>query len=129
MPRSPHHRRRTRRPARATRTRHRVVAVAYDRVALFELAISAEVFGLPRPELGAPLYDFELCALEPGALRATARVTLSTNRSIRALERADTIIIPGWRDPRETPPARLISALRRAHSRGTRLVSICSGVF
>ena len=33
---------------------HRVVVVAYDRVALFELAIATEVFGLPRPELKIP---------------------------------------------------------------------------
>jgi len=111
------------------RHRHRVVAVAYDRVALFELAIAAEVFGLPRPELGAPLYEFDICSLERGALRATGPLELSSNRGLRTLEHADTIILPGWRDPMETPPARLVSALRRAHARGVRLVSICSGAF
>jgi len=117
---------RNQRPARA---RHRVIAVAYDRIALFELAIASEVFGLPRPELGVPLYEFEICSLERGALRATVPIQLSSNRGLRSLEHADTIIIPGWRDPKEAPPARLVSALLRAHGRGVRLVSICSGVF
>ena len=44
------------------------------------------------------------------------------------LARAGTIVIPGW-PVRDTPPPRLVAALRRAHDRGARLVSVCSGVF
>jgi len=108
---------------------HRIVAVTYDRVALFELAIATEVFGLPRPELGTPLYQFEVCSVDRGPLRSTGTVQLGSGRGLGILERADTIIIPGWRDPREAPPTKLLSALRRAHARGARLVSICSGAF
>jgi AraC family transcriptional activator FtrA len=106
-----------------------VVAVVYDRVALFELAIATEVFGLPRPELGDPLYDFEVCSVDPGPLRATGRIRVQAPRGLRALAAADTIIVPGWRDPAETPPRRLLKALRQAHADGARVVSICSGVF
>ncbi|MGE5180285.1 MAG: transcriptional regulator FtrA [Bacteroidota bacterium] len=113
----------------AARSRRRVVVLAYDRVALFELAIAIEVFGLPRPELGVPWYEFAVCSLEPGALRATGAIEIRPSGGLRLLERADTIVVPGWRDPREKPPARLLQALRRAHARGARLVSICSGVF
>jgi AraC family transcriptional activator FtrA len=74
-------------------------------------------------------YDFKVCGLEPGPLRAIGGLTVTPEQGIEQLHRADTIVIPGWRDPRETPPARLIDALRRAHRRGARLVSICSGVF
>ncbi len=109
--------------------RHRVVVVAYDRLALFELAIAVEVFGLPRPELGVPWYDFAVCALDAGLLRATGAVRLEATRDLREIARADTVVIPGWRDPSEVPPARLLSAVRRAHERGARVVSICSGVF
>lgn len=111
------------------RPRHRVVVVAYDRLALFELAIPVEVFGLPRPELGIPWYELAVCSLERGALRATGAIEIRPRGGLGALERADTIIVPGWRDPLELPPARLLAALRRAHARGARLVSICSGVF
>jgi AraC family transcriptional activator FtrA len=47
---------------------------------------------------------------------------------LRAFEQAGTIVIPGWKIDEPPPPA-LIRALRRAHSDGARLVSICSGVF
>jgi AraC family transcriptional activator FtrA len=105
------------------------VAVAYDRVALFELAIAVEVFGLPRPELKVPWYDFQVCSIDPGLLRATGALQVRARLGLGALTSADTIIVPGWRDPAEIPPPRLLDALRRAHRRGARVVSICSGVF
>jgi AraC family transcriptional activator FtrA len=105
------------------------VVLGYDRLALFELAIAVEVFGLPRPELTVPWYSFEVCSVDAGELRATGAIRVRAARGLGALERADTIIVPGWRDPEELPPARLLRALRRAHGRGARLASICSGVF
>jgi AraC family transcriptional activator FtrA len=109
--------------------RRRVVALAYDRMATFEFGIVVEVFGLPRPEIKAPWYRFEVCALDRGPLRATGGVTIRAARGLRALSRAGTIVIPGWRDPDERPPEALLKALRAAHARGARLVTICSGVF
>jgi AraC family transcriptional activator FtrA len=109
--------------------RRRVVALAYDRMATFEFGIGVEVFGLPRPEVKVPWYRFEVCGLERGPLRATGGVTIRAARGLRALSRAGTIVIPGWRDPDERPPEALLKALRAAHARGARLVTICSGVF
>jgi AraC family transcriptional activator FtrA len=45
------------------------------------------------------------------------------------LDRADTIVIPGWRDANEAPPDALLRKIRSAYDRGARLCSICSGVF
>jgi AraC family transcriptional regulator, transcriptional activator FtrA len=108
---------------------HRVAAVAYDRLCTFEFGIVVEVFGLPRPELDVEWYRFDVCSIDPGPLRATGGVTVQPAAGLRTLRRADTIIIPGWRDPDEQPPAALLEAVRAAHARGVRLVTICSGVF
>jgi AraC family transcriptional activator FtrA len=107
----------------------RVVALAYDRMATFEFGIVVEVFALPRPEIEVPWYRFEVCAIDRGPLRATGGVTIRARAGLRALARAGTIVIPGWRDPDERPPEPLLKALRAAHARGARLVTICSGVF
>jgi AraC family transcriptional activator FtrA len=48
---------------------------------------------------------------------------------MQLLERARTIIVPGWRDRQAPVPEALLGALRQAHARGARLLSICSGVF
>src|SRR5262245_35961764 len=108
---------------------HHVVALAYDGLSPFEFGIVVEAFGLRRPELTVPWYRFTVCSLERGPLRAIGGVTVRAAGGLRALARADTIVIPGWRNPAEPPPSALLSALRRAHRRGARVVSICSGVF
>jgi AraC family transcriptional regulator, transcriptional activator FtrA len=105
-----------------------VATLAYDGLGTFELGIVVEVFGLPRPEVGPDWYRFRVCALERRRLRATGGVTVQATGSVTVLARAGTIVIPGWR-VHDTPPPRLVAALRRAHDRGARLVSICSGVF
>ena len=116
------------RPVRAHRA-PRVAAVAYDQDSLFELAIAVEVFGLQRTDLRDPWYAFEVCGLEPGPLRTTGGLRILPRRGLAGLERADTIIIPGWRNPHEPPPARLLAAVKRANDRGARVISICSGIF
>ena len=75
--------------------RHRVAALIYDRLALFELAIAVEVFGLPRPELESPWYPFEVCSMDSGPVRATGALRVAASKSLRAIDRADTMIVPG----------------------------------
>jgi AraC family transcriptional activator FtrA len=108
---------------------HLVAAVAYDRLCTFEFGCVVELFALPRPELDVAWYDFAVCATERGPLRAAGGIEMSVAHSLRLLDRAQTIVIPGWRDADEPPPAELVNKLRRAYDRGARLCSICSGVF
>lgn len=105
-----------------------VAAVAYDGLCTFEFGIAVEVFGLPRPELRLP-YSFMVCAAEPGPLAAVGGVRVLADGGLDDLRDAGTIVIPGWRDVGETPPGPLLDALREAHRHGSRLVSLCSGVF
>jgi AraC family transcriptional activator FtrA len=108
---------------------HKVVAVAYDQLCTFELGCTVELFALPRPELPVGWYEFAVCAAERGPLRAAGGLEVRVPHSLRALDGADTIVIPGWSALDEEPPAQLLRKLRRAYQRGARLCSICSGVF
>src|SRR5271170_5556563 len=101
----------------------RVVLLAYDRLSIFEFGVAAEVFGLPRPELGVEWYHLQVAAVDKGPLRAIGGITIRTDASIDAMRRAGTIVIPGWRDLDERPPEPVLKALRAAHARGARLVS------
>jgi len=113
----------------ATPHHRRVVALAYEGLSTFEFGIAVEIFGLPRPEMGRDWYRFRVCSLERGPVRATGGIRIHGAAPISALRWADTIVIPGWRDSEGPPPRVLLEALRAAHRRGARLVSICSGVF
>ena len=106
-----------------------VVALAYDGLCTFEFGCTYEVFGLPRPELDHPWYRFEVCAAEPGPLRAAGALAVRAPHDLDLIEQADTVIVPGWRGPDHSPSPALLDALARVPERGGRLVSICSGVF
>ena len=106
-----------------------VVALAYDRLCTFEFGCVIEIFALQRPELNVQWYRFEVCSLEPGPIRAFGGVTMEAAHGVSLLDKADIILIPGWRDPAEKPPKVLLDKLRAAHARGARICSICSGAF
>ena len=106
-----------------------VVALAYDGLCTFEFGCTYEIFGLPRPELDRPWYRFEVCAAEPGPLRAAGALAVEAPYDPGLIEQADTVVVPGWRSPDAPVPRALLDALARVSERGGRLVSICSGVF
>jgi AraC family transcriptional activator FtrA len=108
-----------------------LVAVhAYEGIAAFELGVVTEVFALPRPELGVERwYDFALFSETPGRLGAVGGFGLDVPHGLEALDGAGTVILLGTPDPDGDPPVALLDALRAAHARGARLVSICSGAF
>jgi len=115
-------------PMTARDQRH-VAALVYDGLCTFEFGIVVELFGLRRKNLDVEWYDFEVCSLERGPIRASGGILVEARRGLRSLQRAGTIVIPGWRNADEPPPPSLLGALRKAHAEGGRLVSICSGVF
>jgi AraC family transcriptional activator FtrA len=106
-----------------------VAALVYDGLCSFEFGCAAEIFALPRPEFGEGWYDFTTAAVESGPLRAAGGLTVQADGGLERLDRAGTIIVPGWKGVDLTPPEALVCALRRAHARGARIVTICSGVF
>jgi AraC family transcriptional activator FtrA len=106
-----------------------VVALVYDGLCAFEFSCATEVFALPRPELGPGWYRFETCAMKGRRIAGQYGLSIEVAGGMSRLAAAGTIIIPGWRGVGVPVPARIINALRSAHSRGARLLSICSGSF
>lgn len=106
----------------------RVVTLAYDGLCTFEFGVAVEVFGLSRPEMGSGWYRHATAAVEPGPLRAAGGLSVSAAGNLTLLQEADLIVVPGWRGINEAVPPSLIAALRAAHARGARLMSLCSGV-
>ncbi len=105
------------------------VAIAYDGLCLFEFGVATELFGLPRPELDMDWYTFRTISIDAGPLTALGGVRLEADHDLDALAGAGTIVIPGWKGPDVEPPPELLDALRTAHARGARIMTICSGVF
>lgn len=107
---------------------HRVVALVRSPQSTFELSCAAEVFGFERT--GVPgRYAFAVCTEQPGPVTTRAGYDMLVTDGLEALDRADTVVVPGWLPINEPPSPAVVRALRRAHARGARLVSICSGAF
>ncbi|MFE0023267.1 helix-turn-helix domain-containing protein [Amycolatopsis sp. NPDC059021] len=95
----------------------------------FELGVATELFGLRRPELGRPWYDFTLCSATPSVRMHLGMFTLSGVAGLDAAEAADTLIVPNRPDPQVPPNPAVLAAIRRAAGRGARLMSFCTGAF
>ncbi len=107
---------------------HRVVTVIGPRIAMFELAVPCEVFGLDRSELADPWYRHRVAAAVPGPHFSPEGVMVDTPYGLEQLAEADTIIIPA-RSFSGPPPEELLDGLRAAHAGGARLLSVCTGAF
>lgn len=111
------------------RPNRRVAVLVYDGLCMFEFSSAAEVFGLERPEAGKDWYRFGTVSLGGRSVSTQYGGRLEPRAGLGALRRAGTVIIPGWTGVDVPVPQELISALRAAHRRGARLLSICSGAF
>ncbi len=107
----------------------RVALAVTEGAPIFEVAIPCEVFGRPRRDLADPWYDFQVCAEEPGRTRTGTGFVAATSHGLGELEAADTVIVPACANVHAGAPPALVDAVRKAHERGARIASICTGAF
>jgi transcriptional regulator GlxA family with amidase domain len=118
---------------------HRVAVIVDEGTNPFEVGVATELFGLPRPELGLPepLYRLTLCTPRtrptptptPGIRMNHGFFTLTGVPGLDAVDDADTVVVPGRPDNVVPRGADVHDAIRRAHARGARIVSFCTGSF
>lgn len=94
----------------------------------FEFAVACEVFGIDRSEdVGRPWYRFVVSAADPPPVTTKTGFCIDTPHGLEVLSRAHTIVVPAAGAAEHNVD--LLQALRRAHRRGARLVSVCTGAF
>ncbi|UUU32549.1 helix-turn-helix domain-containing protein [Streptomyces sp. CA-210063] len=110
---------------------HRVAVVVDEATNPFEVGVATELFGLPRPELGlsGPLYEVTLCTPGPEVRMNHGFFTMTGVAGLDAVDDADTLVVPGRPDNVVPRGAAALDAIRRAHARGARVVSFCTGTF
>lgn len=116
-------------PRESRNTRHHVVAVVMPGMSPLELAVAADFLGTDRPWHKVPWYRFTVCTPIPGRVDLDGGMSLQVDRGLDAVRRADTVLVPGWHNRSLAPDPELADALRRAHRRGARMVSFCTGAF
>ena len=106
---------------------HRVCIVAMDQVIPYDLTLAYEVFGRLRDDKGKPLYDVRVCAEE--ARVEAGPFGLVVPFGLDVVARAHTVIVPGIENPLAPIAKVILRTLLKAHRRGARIASICSGAF
>ncbi|MEV8633447.1 helix-turn-helix domain-containing protein [Streptosporangium sp. NPDC051023] len=105
-----------------------IAVVLFDEIPLFEASVPIAVFGERRS--GVPEFDVRVVAAEGGPVRTDAGIALSAPYDLGAVDEADLVIVPTWRNPLVRPPApEALEALRGAHDRGATVVGLCLGTF
>jgi transcriptional regulator GlxA family with amidase domain len=106
------------------RTPHQVAVLVLPGVLPLDLGIPVQAFG------GDPRYQLTVCAEAAGEPVACGGFTVTAPAGLGALGEADTVVVPGYQEAPSVPPTEpVLAAIRGAHARGVRLVSICSGAF
>ncbi|MEV7152148.1 helix-turn-helix domain-containing protein [Streptomyces sp. NPDC093084] len=113
---------------------HRVVVLALDGLLPFELGIPHRIFGRPKDARGRHLYEVVTCSVRPpGPVETDADFAVHVPNGPEALATADTVVVPAsyelgpvFEQGVLTPELAAALALIRP---GTRLASICTGVY
>ncbi|MEU1178898.1 helix-turn-helix domain-containing protein [Streptomyces sp. NPDC005820] len=110
---------------------HRVVVIVDEGTNPFEVGVATELFGLPRPELGlpGPLYEVTLCTPAREVRMNHGFFRLTGVPGLEAVDGADTLVVPGRPDNVVPRGDDVLDAIRRAHARGARVLSLCTGSF
>jgi transcriptional regulator GlxA family with amidase domain len=106
-----------------TTEQHRVALLVLPGVPALEFGIVTQVFAAD------PHYELVVCSDGgPGQVPGIS-FTVTSAAGLDALGDADTVIVPAYEEIVAAPAPEILTALRTAHTRGARLVSICTGAF
>lgn len=103
----------------------RIALLAFDGISPFMLSTPLAVFGEPFLAAG---HEVEICAARP-MVSATGGLGLAVPFGLDRAERADVVILPGWRAVAEPVSADLVAVLRAAFDRGALVMGLCLGAF
>jgi AraC family transcriptional activator FtrA len=114
---------------RSTRADRSVAIVVYDGFTPFELGVVCEVFGEDRwVPPGDPWYRLFICGDTAAPVTSDTGFRILVPHGLEKLSTADTVIVLPTYRPAEVPES-VFSALRAAHDRGSRILSLCGGAF
>jgi len=118
-----------RRPKARTPNPRGVAIVVFDGVGLFELGVACDIFGSnDMTELGAPWYELSICGAAAAPVSADGGLVMHVPFDLPRVLRSATIVVPPT-SHLERVPAEAFAMLRRAHARGCRIISLCTGAF
>ncbi|WP_238547238.1 GlxA family transcriptional regulator [Actinoplanes friuliensis] len=111
---------------------HTIAMLALDGVVGFDLGVPPQVFGAARAADNTPFYSVTTCGVGGRPVRPErGGFQVVPDHDLSPLATADTVLVPGVSGgPTMTTglvDPEVVDALRAAHTRGARIISICTG--
>ncbi|MFK3730131.1 GlxA family transcriptional regulator [Streptomyces sp. NPDC088090] len=111
----------------------RIALVVFPGIRAFDVSVVTEVWGTDRRHHGVPAFDLRRAAADPAApIPLRGGLSLTPDRPLDWLDTlapADLVLVPGIEDPDADVPAPVLDGLRRAHTAGVPVASLCAGAF
>lgn len=105
---------------------HRVGVLVLDGAKALDVGIAAHVFA----KRSSMPYEVRVCGEHPGTVDGWNGLAYAVSHGLETLDWADTIFVPGYRNPADTTTSpEVLEALRNAYARGTRIAAISTGAF
>jgi AraC family transcriptional regulator, transcriptional activator FtrA len=96
----------------------------------FEVGCACEIFGISRrAEIGFEPYRLSVVTPGKGTTMRDALFSISARGRLADVVEADMVIVPNRPDVDLPSRPAVLTAIRRAHERGARLVGLCTGAF
>ena len=105
----------------------KVAILAFEQIAMFELACAIEIFALPRPEY-KNWYETDVVCFGKSKVRTTGGVSLLTMR-VDDLSDYQILVIPSWSTVNNHLRLDMAEKINTFAEKGKRIVSLCSGAF
>jgi AraC family transcriptional regulator, transcriptional activator FtrA len=114
---------------RSTGANHDVAVIAYDGFTPFELGVVCEIFGEDRwvPQ-DDPWYRLFICGENSAPVTSDTGFSILVPYGLEKLSTVETVIVLPTYLPLDVPES-VFGALRAAHARGSRILSLCGGAF
>ncbi|MFT6284966.1 MAG: AraC family transcriptional activator FtrA [Arenicella sp.] len=105
----------------------KVAILAFDQIAMFELACAVEIFALPRPEY-KNWYQTDVICFDKGNIQSTGGISL-TVKFVDDLSHYQTLVVPSWSTINNHLRLDMAEKINMFAQQGKRIVSLCSGAF
>lgn len=103
--------------------------IVFNGVNPFHLSVPCIIFRPDANDSKLPNFKLKVCAADPSPIQTNVGYSIHATHSLADLKDVETVIVPSWRNTSELPPKTLLDALRKAHRRGSKIVSFCLGSF
>ncbi len=95
----------------------------------FDVAVTAEVWGIDRSDSGIGPFELRVCAPARTSSALAPLGAVEATHTLRGLAACDLVVVPGRADPLAPVNPEAIAALRAVHGRGATIAALCSGAF